>query len=291
MYSRRATHRYHNVAIIGVGLIGGSIGLSLRRRRLAGRVIGIGRRKASLAKALDYGCVDETTTSVSRGVAKADLVVVCTPVETIPEFVAAAAEHAPADCYLTDAGSTKATVVGNAEALLHQRQPGPLRFIGSHPIAGSEKTGAEAASSRLFRKRTCVITPTASTDAEAVAAVEHFWRLLGATVVRMSPAAHDAALAHTSHLPHLIASALAAATPAEILPLAGTGWSDTTRIAAGDVELWQQILLANSVHTLKALDDFGTVIARLREALQARDGRVLADILAEGKRRRDALGS
>jgi prephenate dehydrogenase len=291
MYSRRATHRYHTVAIIGVGLIGGSIGLALRGRRLVGRVIGIGRRKASLAKAQDCGCVDETTTSVSRGVAKADLVVVCTPIESIPEFIAEAAEHAPADAYLTDAGSTKETVVGKTEALLHKRQSGPLRFIGSHPIAGGEKTGAEAASGRLFRKRTCVITPTAATDDEAVAAVEHFWRLLGAKVVRMSPAGHDAALARTSHVPHLVASALAAATPAEMLPLTGTGWSDTTRIAAGDVELWRQIVLSNSVHTLKALDDFGTVIARLRQALQARDGHVLADILAEGKRRRDALGS
>ena len=284
-------HRYQTVAIIGVGLIGGSIGLALRTRRLAARVIGIGRRKASLANAQECGCVDETTTSVSRGVAKASLVVACTPVETIPEFIAEAAAHAPAGCCFTDAGSTKATVVATTEALLHKRQPGPLRFIGSHPIAGSEKTGAEAASGRLFRKRTCVITPTASTDDEAAATIEHFWRLLGARVVRMSPAGHDAALAHTSHLPHVIAAALAAATPADMLPLTGTGWSDTTRIAAGDVELWRQILLANSVHTLKALDDFGTVIARLRQALQARDGRVLADILAEGKRRRDALGS
>lgn len=284
-------HRYQTVAIIGVGLIGGSIGLALRKRRLAARVIGIGRRKASLATAQECGCVDETTTSVGRGVAKASLVVVCTPVETIPEFIAEAAAHAPANCYLTDAGSTKATVVARTEALLHKRQQGPLRFIGSHPIAGSEKSGAEAASSRLFRKRTCIITPTASTDDEAAAAIEHFWRLLGARVLRMSPGGHDAALAQTSHLPHLIASALAAATPAEMLPLTGTGWSDTTRIAAGDVELWRQILLANSVHTLKALDDFGTVIARLRQALQERDGRVLADILAEGKRRRDALGS
>ena len=261
-------HRYQTVAIIGVGLIGGSIGLALRKRRLAARVIGIGRRKASLATAQECGCVDETTTSVGRGVAKANLVVVCTPVETIPEFIAEAAAHAPSHCCFTDAGSTKATVVARTEALLHKRQQGPLRFIGSHPIAGSEKSGAEAATT-----------------------IEQFWRLLGARVLRMSPGGHDAALAQTSHLPHLIASALAAATPAEMLPLTGTGWSDTTRIAAGDVELWRQILLANSVHTLKALDDFGTVIARLRQALQDRDGRVLADILAEGKRRRDALGS
>ena len=210
----------------------------------------------------------------------------CTPVETIPEFIAEAARHAPAECYLTDAGSTKVMIVGKTEALLHQRQAGPLRFIGGHPIAGSEKTGAEAASSRLFRKRICIITPTASTDDGAVAAVEHFWRLLGAKVVRMSPAAHDLALAHTSHLPHLVASTLAAATPADMLPLIGTGWSSTTRVAAGDVELWQQILLSNSVHTLNALDRFETVIARLRQALEKRDGRVLAQL---GVSSREAL--
>ncbi|MCI0357626.1 MAG: prephenate dehydrogenase/arogenate dehydrogenase family protein [Planctomycetaceae bacterium] len=284
-------HRFRNVAIIGVGLIGGSIGLGLRERKLAGRVVGIGRNADSLAKARRMGCVHETTTSVAEGVAKADLVVVCTPVEQIPAFIAQAAEHAPAGAVFTDAGSTKATVVAQTEALLHARLDGLLPFIGSHPIAGSEKTGAEAARGDLFEKRTVVITPTASTDDHATATIEHFWRSLKGRVTRLSPARHDEILARTSHLPHLIASALAAATPADMLPLTAGGWSDTTRIAAGDAEMWRQILLANSVQTLKGLDDFERVLARLRQAVEAGDGQRLAEILAEGKARRDALGS
>ena len=283
--------RWNTVAIIGVGLIGGSIGLALRQKKLAARVVGIGRRNGSLKAAHGLGCVSGTTTSVSRGVSRADIVVVCTPVERIPELIAEAARHAPAGALLTDAGSTKATVVAQTEALLHAQFPGLLPYIGSHPIAGSEKAGAEAARSDLFARRTVVVTPTASTDDQALASIERFWRALGAEVVRMSPAGHDAALARTSHLPHLVASALAAATPADLLPLAGSGWSDTTRVAAGDAELWRQILAANSVHALKALADFETVLCRLRGALESDDGALLAEILAEGKRRRDALGS
>jgi prephenate dehydrogenase len=169
--------------------------------------------------------------------------------------------------------------------------PGPLPFVGSHPIAGSEKTGADAARANLFVRRTAVVTPTAVSDEAAVRQIERFWESLGARAVRMSPADHDAALARTSHLPHVVASALAAATPADLLPLAASGWSDTTRIAAGDEELWRQILLANRGPTLNALAEFETVIDRLKRALETSDGRLLADILAEGKRRRDALGS
>ena len=282
---------FSTVAIIGVGLIGGSIGLALRRRKRALNVVGIGRRKGSLAAAQKMGCISTSTTSVARGVRQANLVVVCTPVELVPEFVAEAARHAPPGALLTDVGSTKAELVARTEKLLSQQVAGPLPFVGSHPIAGSEKTGADAARANLFVKRTVVVTPTASTDNEAVQRIEGFWRALGAKAVRMSPAAHDAALALTSHLPHLVASALAAATPADLLPLTATGWGDTTRIAAGDVELWRQILLANRGPTLKALADFETVIGRLQRALETSDGRLLAEILAEGKCRRDALGS
>jgi prephenate dehydrogenase len=283
--------RWDTVAIIGVGLIGGSIGLALRKRKLAKHVVGVGRRKSSLAKALACGCVTNTTTSVSRGVANAELIVVCTPVEQIAEHVSAAAAHCSDGTIVTDAGSAKAELVAQIDsALVHGRQGRPF-FVGSHPIAGSEKTGPEAARADLFEDRVVVVTPTDRTDAGAVAAIEAFWRSLSATVVRMSPEEHDAALAATSHLPHLVASALAAATADELLPLTGSGWQDTTRVAAGDAELWRQIFLANQAHTLKALEDFETVLSRFRNALIHADGALLASLLAEGKRRRDAVGS
>jgi prephenate dehydrogenase len=284
-------HHWDTVAIIGVGLIGGSVGLALRERKLARRVVGIGRRESSLAAALARGCATETTTSIARGVELADLVVVCTPVEAIAQHVAEAAAHCPAQCLITDAGSTKAELVAQAEAALAGRFPGRLPFVGSHPIAGSEQSGPEAARADLFEGRVAIVTETENTDPTAAGTIEALWQSLGARVVRLSPQAHDAALARTSHLPHLVASALAAATPEECLPLIGNGWCDTTRIAAGDVELWRQIFLANAEHTLKALDDFETVLKRLRAALESNDAAQLAALLAEGKRRRDAVGS
>src|SRR4029453_4097577 len=156
--------RFRSVAIIGVGLIGGSIGLALRERKLAGRGVGIGPSTETLAKSKKLGCVHDVTTSVAEGVSAADLVVVCTPVEQVPAFVAEAARHAPSGAIFTHAGSTKATLVAQTETLLHAQFDGLLPFIGSHPIAGSEKSGAEAARGDLFAKRTVVITPTASTD-------------------------------------------------------------------------------------------------------------------------------
>ncbi|HEY2895099.1 MAG TPA: prephenate dehydrogenase/arogenate dehydrogenase family protein [Pirellulales bacterium] len=282
---------WHTVAIIGVGLIGGSIGLALRQRNLAGRIIGIGRRQESLDQAQACGCITESTTSIARGVEEADLIVVCTPVDLIPQHVAEAGRHSPEGSLITDAGSTKAELVIRAETALADRFPGRMPFVGSHPLAGSEKSGAEAARSDLFEGRVVVVTETGRSSADAVQAIVEFWQSLGSRVVRMSPADHDVALARTSHLPHLLASALAAATPEELLPLTATGWQDATRIAAGDVELWRQIFLANRAPTLKALADFETVLSRFRQALEVADGARLAELLAEGKSRRDALGN
>ena len=288
--------RLDTVAIIGVGLIGGSIGLALRRKRLAKTIVGIGRRRSSLSKALEFGCVTKTSTSIARGVAGADLVIVSTPVEQIAQLVAEAAACAGENTVLTDAGSTKAAIVHAAESAmlaLENSEAGGPQFVGSHPIAGSEKTGAEAARHNLFRGRVTVITPTERSDPAAVETVEAFWQAIGSRVVRLSPDEHDSLLARTSHLPHLIASSLSAATPAngDALSLTGPGWADTTRIAAGDPELWRQIFLANRGHTLSALADFERVLKSWRAALESADGPLLLELLREGKRRRDAVGS
>jgi prephenate dehydrogenase len=279
---------WNNVAIIGVGLIGGSIGMALLERKLAKNVVGIGRRMESLEVALTRGCVTQITTNLAEGVAQAELIVVCTPVDSIASFVKQAAEHCPADAIITDAGSTKGAIVATIEAAGLQPE-----FVGSHPIAGGEKSGPDAASADLFAGRVTVVTPTAQSNAAAIVALREFWESLGSEVVEMSSAAHDVVLAHTSHLPHLVAAALAAATPGDeqTLSLTGTGWADTTRIAAGDAELWRQIFLANRDATLKALADFETVLKTWRDALQSANGPLLTDLLKEGKRRRDSLGS
>jgi prephenate dehydrogenase len=279
---------WNNVAIIGVGLIGGSIGLALRERKLAGHVIGIGRREASLQAALARGCVTQITTDLAAGVREADLIIVCTPVDSIARFVQEAAAHCSSNCLITDAGSTKDQIVTTIEAA--SLKPA---FVGSHPIAGSEKNGAEAAIADLFHDRVAVVTPTEKTDPAATPKIKDLWQSLGSRVIEMSPARHDAILARTSHLPHLLASALAAATSADdqTLALAGSGWADTTRIASGDADLWREIFLANRGATLKALADFETVLKTWRDALSSANGPQLTALLQEGKRRRDALGS
>lgn len=277
------------VAIVGVGLIGGSIGLALRRRGLAAEVIGVGRRPAVLEKAIAVGAIDRGTTNLVEGVAEADLVVVATPVGIIVDVVQAVAQLAPR-ASITDAGSTKAEIC----RALRPEQDGsgirPGRFIGSHPLAGGHRTGPEHASGDLFVGRTVVVTPEDDTPPGLVQRMKEFWESLGAEVTLLSPEEHDRALAATSHLPHLIASALAAATPEEWLQLAATGWADTTRIAAGDAELWTQIFSQNRAAVLDALRRFEHQLAALDSAMAAGDKAALHSRLQEGKRIRDALG-
>ncbi|HEV3004990.1 MAG TPA: prephenate dehydrogenase/arogenate dehydrogenase family protein [Pirellulales bacterium] len=275
---------WDTVAIVGVGLIGGSIGLALRERGLARHVVGIGRGAASLRQARRIGAVTRTTLDLTRGAARAELVIVCTPVGRIAADVCAAAEASRTGALVTDVGSTKAQIV----AALDGKLPRQSRFVGSHPLAGGEKSGAAHATTELFVGRTVVVTPTAATANDDFASVAALWHGLGAKVVRMSPDDHDRILAATSHVPHLVASALAAATPQHDLPLAASGWLDTTRVASGDAELWQQIFLSNRAHVLAALGRFDEVLASLRQALERGDDARLAEILAEAKRRRDA---
>jgi prephenate dehydrogenase len=281
---------FPTLCIIGVGLIGGSLGLAARKHKVAHRVIGVGRDRRKLAKALDLGAVDECTTDLDRGVREADLVIVCTPVESIAEFVHQAALNARPKTLITDAGSTKELIVSQVEADL-KKHKSAVDFVGSHPMAGSEKNGAEHARADLFEGRAVVITPTKRSSDDAVERIHDFWHALGANVFQMSPTEHDRAVAAISHVPHVVASALAAATPEESLPLAAGGWLDTTRIAAADVELWRQILTQNRSHVLKGLAQFEKVLTGLRAALQSENDAKLLKILEAGKNIRDAVGS
>jgi prephenate dehydrogenase len=279
---------YRKVAIVGVGLIGGSIGLALRQRNLAQQVMGIGRRQSSLDRALACQAIDEAHTELEKGVAGADLVVVATPVAGVADHVCQALEASPEGCLVTDAGSTKNAICAAVEA----RLPGSAgRFVGSHPLAGDHRTGPEHARGDLLEGKAVVVTPTKSTPAETIAKVEAFWQNLGAQVTQLSPARHDEALAATSHLPHLVASALAAATPEEWLELAATGWADTTRVAAGDPELWTQVLGQNRLAVLEALQRLGGQLEKFEADLLDENWSELRETLQNGKRIRDALGS
>lgn len=277
---------WDTVAIVGVGLIGGSIGLAVRQRGLARRVIGIGRHEARLAIALQAGAIDAYSTDLKSGVAEAQLTVICTPVDTIAGYARETARHCPPTALITDAGSTKGQIV---DQLRHDWPAAGAAFVGSHPLAGSEKVGVEHADGELLVGRIVVITPTAATPEPARRQIERFWTQLGATVVAMSPADHDRAVAAISHLPHVIASLTAAMTPADYLPLAATGWLDTTRVAAGDVELWRQILFQNRPGVLYYLSEFAKVLHSFTQALEQQDEQAVVRILAAGKQRRDAL--
>ncbi|MEX2118080.1 MAG: prephenate dehydrogenase/arogenate dehydrogenase family protein [Pirellulales bacterium] len=279
--------QWDSVAIVGVGLIGGSIGLGLRDRGLARQVVGIARREASLRVAKRMGAVTKGTLDLARGVNGAELVVVCTPVARIAADARASAEVCRPGALITDVGSTKAEIVAALDGALSRE----VRFVGSHPLAGSEKSGPAAAAADLFVDRTVVVTPTRATREEDLASLDAFWTALGARVIRMSPEAHDRALAATSHLPHLAASALAASTPQGDLGLTASGWVDTTRVAAGDPELWQQIFMSNRANVLTALARYEKVLDSLRRCLEQGNKKKLTAILQEGKQKRDALAS
>jgi prephenate dehydrogenase len=273
------------VAIMGVGLIGGSIGLALRARGLTDRVIGIGRDESTLAEARHLGAIDAATTALERGVGAADIVVVCTPVTLIASHARRAAEGGPEGLLVTDAGSTKRRIVAEVEA--HPR--GLAAFVGAHPIAGSERKGVAHARADLFEGRACVLTPTARTPPQRRDRARRFWELLGCRIVEMDPDAHDAALARTSHLPHAVAAALAAAVPAELLALAAGAYRDGTRVAGSDPDLWAGIFLENRRPILDALAGFQAELAGFRRALEAGDDAWIRRWWAAARARGDGL--
>lgn len=278
---------FDSLAVVGVGLIGGSVGLAAKARAATRRVVGIGRHPDNLARARDFGAIDEFTTDLAAGVRSADVIVFCSPVDLIARQARAAAPFAMPGALFTDAGSTKGTIVRDLDGQL----PDHVRFVGAHPLAGSEKQGVEHASADLFAGRVCVLTPTASSDPRAVERATRFWQALGCEVMRLTPEEHDLALATTSHLPHLVASLLAGQLPDKWRPFAATGFRDTTRVAAGDPALWTAIARENALAMSHSLEQFDERLQQLRRAVLSQDEDALTDILTAGKKVRDALGS
>jgi prephenate dehydrogenase len=273
------------LVIVGVGLIGGSAGMAARKRGIARRVVGVGRSAASLAAASDAGCIDESTTDLAAAASAADLVLVCTPVDRIAEFVRTAAAACRPGTLLTDAGSTKDAIVRALDGAL----PPGVPFVGGHPLAGSEKRGPEYASAELFVDRLVILTPTPRTDPAAVQRVGAFWRSLGARVQHLNSQDHDDAVAITSHLPHLTAAAIASTLPDHLRSLTATGFRDTTRVAAGDPDLWAAIFAQNRGAVLAALGRLEQRLADYRHAIEHDDMTTLRRLLAEAKVVRDSL--
>ena len=276
---------FEKVAIRGVGLLGGSIGLALRRAEFDGPIVGLGRRAVSLEAAIAAGTIDRGFLDVAPALEGADLVVLAGPVGTFADLMAAAAGHLSPAALVTDVGSTKAQVVRWANRLL----PAPGRFVGAHPIAGSEKRGPQFARADLFDGACCVLTPTARTDPAALARATRLWEALGMRTVMMSPPTHDRVLARVSHLPHAVAAALMRLADRPLQDLAGPGFVDMTRLAGGDPELWRDIFLTNRPATQAAIARLIRELERFSRLLARGDGAVLRQYLADAQQQRQAM--
>jgi prephenate dehydrogenase len=281
---------FDTVAIAGLGLIGGSLGMALRRRDLARRVIGLPRRAETIAEGLSMGAIHEGSLDLAA-VADAELVVLAAPVRTCETLARGLAPYLKPGTLVTDVGSTKAELT----LLIPELLPKGVDFVGGHPMAGSERGGVLAGRADLFEGAVWVLTRAARTRPENVVRVSRLVRALGATPVEMDPELHDDAVARISHLPHLVAAALAEAAergsvPADVLRLlVAGGFKSTTRIAASPPEMWRDICLTNRKAVLASLRDFEGALARFREALEQEDGAAVQEAFAQGKASRDRL--
>jgi len=272
------------VTIVGAGLLGGSIGLALRAAGFAGRRIGVGRRASSLRKALDCDAVDAVTQDIVEGVSGSQLVILCTPIGHIEALMTRMAPALAPATYVTDVASTKAQVVEMAERIL----PQSVRFVGSHPMAGSEKTGVEFARADLFQLSTCILTPTARTKPATVRWMRKFWGALGCRTVVTSPDRHDELLARVSHLPHAVAAALVGLAVCEsAIDLAGPGFADATRIASGDAAMWTDIFRTNRQAMLRAIDRLVAELHSFRQKLDRDDAEAVLKWLSASQEARD----
>ncbi len=276
--------QFKHVTIIGVGLLGGSVGLAVKSLDPSVQVAGVGRRQSSLDAALKAGTIDTAHLDVAEVVAKSDLVILATPVGAFEKHLKTIAPLLRKSALVTDVGSTKAAVVRIGERIFGKGG----QFVGSHPMAGSENKGPSFARADLFAGATCVITPTASTPARLIKRSEKFWGDLGMNTLQMSPAAHDRATAQVSHLPHALASLLMLLPGNSELPVAATGFRDATRIASGDPEMWRDIFITNRKAILAALDKFDDALVDFRDMIELGDAKAIEKMLAKAKNRRDA---
>jgi prephenate dehydrogenase len=282
--------QFRKITIIGVGLLGGSIGLAARKFRLAGEIAGFVRRKKTIVECEKFGATDFATTDLLAAVSNSDLIILCTPLAQMRLLAEQFLPALKADAIVTDVGSVKADVVRELESLV--KKVG-AHFVGSHPMAGGEKTGVAAARENLFENAVCVLTPTKKTSKTALKKLEEFWKSLGARVLKLPPEQHDLFVSRTSHLPHIIATTLAnlvlnPANPKLQSQLCASGFRDTTRIASGSPEMWRDIALSNRKNLAKSLDTFISELQKFQRTLKHSNGNVISKFFETAKARRDA---
>ena len=288
---------FDKVTIIGVGLIGGSLAITLREKGLCSSFVGVGRTILNLERARELGVIDSFTSDVSEGVRGADLVIVAVPVAATKAVIEAARESLKKGAIVTDVGSVKGGVIEEVEPLI----PEGTHFVPAHPIAGTEDSGVEAAFSGLFNKRRCIITPTGKTDPGALSTVRAIWEAAGSEVVEMDPDCHDLVVAAVSHLPHVIAYALVNTIAGieeddrsddrnkDVLKYSAGGFKDFTRIASSSPEMWSDICKMNKVHLLECIADFQETLKTLQSAISDDDFGRLKVLFERAKKVRDEL--
>lgn len=279
--------QFKQITIIGVGLIGGSIGLAIKKRRLAKEVIGVFRRASTLKKALRHKAVDRGMLSVKDGVREADIIILATPVHLIPALAREVIKYSKKGAIITDAGSTKKWIVDKVDKMTGRSRD--VFFVGSHPMAGSEHAGVEYAETGLFESSPCIVTRTDKTDRRALAVVVNLWKGLGLKVAVMTPAAHDRSVSLISHLPHLVAFSLAGAVPVKDLAYAAEGFKDTTRVALSDARLWADIFLSNRKEILRSTRIFDRCYKKIVKAISEENYSQVVRLLENAKTVREGI--
>lgn len=273
---------FKKVVIIGTGLIGSSLGLDLKRKKIAGQITGLSRRKRNAEFSKKVGAIDRVATSLDV-VSDADLVILATPIEAILAIGLKLAKKIKQDCIVIDVGSSKVNIV----SILSEAIP---NFIGCHPLAGSEKRGSSNFKAGIFNGSACIITPNSKTNIRALNKIKLLWEKLGSKTVILTPQEHDQILAFTSHLPHAVAFSLINAVSAKTFNLSSGGLRDSTRIAASDPELWVQIFLSNRDNLLNAISSFQKELNTLKLALRIKNKNKLIKILGTAREKREKLG-
>ncbi len=281
--------QFQKITIIGVGLLGGSIGLAAKKRRVAVEIAGFVRSRKSVSDCEKFGATDFATTDLLAAVSNSDLIILCTP---LAQMLPLAKQFLPAlkrGAIVTDVGSVKAGVVRELESLI---QKSGAHFVGGHPMAGAEKTGVAAARENLFENAVCVLTPSKKSNVVAIRKLEQFWQSLGARILKMDAAQHDLLVSRSSHLPHVVAATLAnlvlnPASPKQQAALCANGFRDTTRIASGSPEMWRDIALANRKNLSQSVDALVAEFKKFQAALKKSDAGKIASFFETAKLRRD----
>lgn len=278
---------FKKVTIIGAGLIGGSIGMAIRKKGLADEVWGLTRHLNSLKAAKEKGVVDRITLDLEEAVTGADLIIIAVPVLSIPKIAREIIRFVKMGAIITDVGSAKGKIVSEVERIVKDK----AFFVGAHPMAGSEKKGVGLARADLFTGAPLIITKTKNTKRTALKKILELWRFLDAKVIIMKPVQHDRAIAAISHLPHLVATALVNITERNELGVAGAGFKDTTRIAAGDPIMWRDICLANKKEIIDSIERFEKELSELKKLIKKGAQRDLIKRFKNAKKKRESLSA